>query len=61
MNRYKVTIERTKIYECEVNADGGYEAANKALELPSEWKLVESSDRSLGSQLRKEGIRNEKI
>ena len=57
MNRYKVTIERTKIYECEVNADGGYEAANKALELSTEWKLLETNDRPLGSRLMKEGVR----
>ena len=39
MNRYKVTIKETKIYECEVNADGGYESANKALELPDQWEV----------------------
>ena len=59
MNRYKVTIKETKIYECEVNADGGYESANKALELPDQWKLIESKKESIGAQLRKEGIRNE--
>ena len=59
MNRYKVTIKETKIYECEVNADGGYEASNKALELerPVVWKLIESNKESIGAQLRKEGIR----
>ena len=57
MNRYKVTIKQTKIYECEVNADGGYEAANKSLELSNEWKLIETNNESIGSQLRKEGIR----
>jgi len=59
VNRYKVTIKETKIYECEVNADGGYESANKALELPDQWKLIESKKESTGAQLRKEGIRNE--
>tara|TARA_R100000008_G_scaffold35017_1_gene19895 strand:+ start:150 stop:326 length:177 start_codon:yes stop_codon:yes gene_type:complete len=57
MNRYKVKIEKTKIYECEINADGGYEAANKALECPSEWKLLEVNDKCIGSSLSKEGIR----
>jgi len=57
MNRYKVTIKQTKIYECEVNADGGYEAANKSLELSNEWKLIETNNESIGAQLRKEGIR----
>ncbi len=57
MNRYLVKIERTKTYECEVNADGGYEAANKALELSTEWKLIETNDRPLGSRLMKEGVR----
>ena len=59
MNRYKVTIKETKIYECEVNADGGYESANKALEIPNEWKLIESNKESIGAQLKKEGIRDE--
>ena len=59
MNRYKVTIKETKIYECEVNADGGYEASNKALELerPVIWKLIDYNKESIGAQLRKEGIR----
>ena len=57
MNRYKVTIKQTNIYECEVNADGGYEAANKALKLPEEWELIKTNDEAVGSQLRKEGVR----
>ena len=59
MNRYKVTIKETNIYECEVNADGGYEAANKALELPDQWELIEYDKEPIGSQLKKEGIRDE--
>ena len=61
MNRYKVTIKQTNIYECEVNADGGYEAANKALELerPVVWKLIESNKEPIGAQLRKEGVRKD--
>jgi len=59
MNRYKVTIKETKIYECEVNADGGYESANKALELPDQWELIEYDKEPIGAQLKKEGIRDE--
>jgi len=58
MNRYKVTIKQTKIYECEVNADGGYESANKALELPDQWKLIESNKEAIGAGLMKEGVRD---
>jgi len=57
MNRYKVKIKKTKIYECEINADGGYEAANKALECPTEWKLLENINEPINAQLMKEGIR----
>ena len=57
MNRYKVKIEKTKIYECEINADGGYEAANKALECPDKWKLLEDINEPISSRLMKEGIR----
>ena len=59
MNRYKVTIKETKIYECEVNADGGYESANKALELPDQCELIEYDKEPIGAQLKKEGIRDE--
>jgi len=59
MNRYKVTIKQTNIYECEVNADGGYEAANKALELPDQWELIDHKKESIGAQLRKEGVRKD--
>ncbi len=59
MNRYKVTIKETKIYECEVNADGGYESANKALELPDQWKLIETNKEAIGAGLMKEGVRDE--
>ena len=59
MNRYKVTIKETKIYECEVNADGGYESANKALELPDQWELIDYKKESIGAQLRKEGVRKD--
>jgi len=59
MNRYKVTIKQTKIYECEVNADGGYESANKALELPDQWKLIETNKEAIGAGLMKEGVRDE--
>ena len=51
--------KETKIYECEVNADGGYESANKALELPDQWELIDYNKESIGAQLRKEGIRDE--
>ena len=59
MNRYKVTIKQTSIYECEVNADGGYEAGNKALDLPDEWKIIEFKKEPIGAQLKKVGIRDE--
>ena len=59
MIRYKVTIKQTSIYECEVNADGGYEAGNKALDLPDEWKIIEFKKEPIGAQLKKEGIRDE--
>ena len=58
MNRYKVTIKQTKIYECEVNADGGYEAANKSLELSNEWKLIETNKEAIGAAIMKEGVRD---
>ncbi len=61
MNRYKVSLKRECIeyYEVEINADGGYEAANKAEKIPEEWKLLESKTtvKCIGSQLKKEGIR----
>ena len=59
MNRYKVTIKQTSIYECEVNADGGYEAGNKALDLSDQWKIIEFKKEPIGAQLKKEGIRDE--
>ena len=59
MNRYKVTIKQTNIYECEVNADGGYEAANKALDIPDVWKIIEFKKEPIGAQLRKEGVRKD--